>query len=175
MNTLADRRIFLGLQETGYGYIEWNLPEALEYQPGQPIPIVLQVTNPSTEDREYQLYVGLFDPETGELIPDTLGLIQVDEEDSFTIAGESYIQMEGEVTSDQTNVILSILLYDAASDTFPSYVAVQLLAPASGWDLTSVFGGFFAVAALGMMMPMVTGIFKEKERSRYCWIYNYQR
>jgi hypothetical protein len=161
MLTLAREGIVLGLQQAGYGYIEWNVPAALEYQPGQAIPIVLRVTNPSPEAREYQLYLGLFDPETGELIPDTLGLIRVDEKDSFTVAGGSYVEMEGEVTVDRTNVILAILLYDVASDTTPSYVATQLSAPAPGWDLTPLLAGVFAIAMVGMVAPMVTRLFKE--------------
>ena len=165
MLTLA-RGIALGLQQAGYGYIEWNLPGVLKYQAGQAIPVVLRVTNPSPEAREYQLYLGLYDPETRELIPETLQLVKVDEKDSFIVAGGSYVQMEGEVTFDRTNVIFAILLYDVASDTTPSYVATQLSAPAlapttPGWDLTPILGGVFAIAVLGMMVPMVTRLFKE--------------
>ena len=161
MLTLARTGVVRGLQQAGYGYIEWNLPEVLEYQAGQAIPMVLRVTNPSTEAREYQLYLGLYDPETGELIPDTLELVRVDEEDSFTIAGESYIEMEGEIAIDRTNVTLAILLYDVASETTPSYVATLLSAPVAGLDLTPVLGGFFAIAALGMMVPVIPEMFKE--------------
>jgi len=161
MLTLARTGIIRGLQQAGFGYIEWNLPEVLECQAGQAIPMVLRVTNPSTEAREYQFYLGLYDPETGELIPDTLELVEVNEEDSFTIAGESYVEMEGEIAIDRTNVTLAILLYDLASETTPSYVATLLSAPAAGLDLTPVFGGFFAIAALGMMVPAMTKMFKE--------------
>ncbi len=161
MLTLARTGVVVGLQQDGYGYIEWNLPEALEYQAEQALPMVLRVTNPSAEAREYQLYLGLYDPETGELIPDTLQLLLVNEEESFIISGESYIEMEGDVAIDRTNVTLAILLYDVASETTLSYVATLLTAPAAGSDLTPVLGGFFTIAALGMMMPAMTGTFKE--------------
>ena len=161
MLTLARTGVVVGLQQDGYGYIEWNLPEALEYQAEQALPMVLRVTNPSAEAREYQLYLGLYDPETGELIPDTLQLLLVNEEESFIISGESYIEMEGDVAIDRTNVTLAILLYDVASETTLSYVATLLTAPAAGSDLTPVLGGFFTIAALGMMMPAMTGMFKE--------------
>ena len=147
--------------QTGYGNIEWNLSGELEYQAGQAIPMVLKVTNPGAEAREYQLYLGLYDTETSELIPDTLEVINVNESDSFTVAGESYIQMEGEISLDRTDVILAILLYDVASDSIPGYVTVLLLSPSAGSDLSSVLGGFVAVAVLGMMIPMAGGVLKE--------------
>jgi len=161
MLRLAGTGIISSLQQAGYGYIEWNLPEVLEYQAGQAIPMMLRVTNPSIEAREYQLYLGLYDPETGELIADTLELVEVNEEDSFTVAGESYIEMEGDLAVDRSNVTLAILLYDVASETTSSYVATLLSTPAAGQDLTPVFGSIFAIAALGMMVPAMTGMSKE--------------
>jgi len=148
--------------QTGYGSIEWNLPGELEYQAGQAIPMVLIVTNPSPEAREYHLYLGLYDPETSELIPDTLEVIGVNESDSFTVAGESYIQMEGELSLESTGVILAILLYDVASDNVPGYVTVLLSSPDTGSsNLDSILGGMVAVMAIGMIVPMASGVFKE--------------
>jgi len=149
------------LQQAGYGSIAWNLPEGLEYQAGQVIPMVLEVTNPSPEAREYQLYLGLYDPETSELIPDTLEVINVNESDSFIIAGASYIQMEGEIVLDCTGIIQAVLLYDVASDSVPGYVAVLLSPPDAGSNLNSMLGGFVTIAAIGMMIPMVSETFKE--------------
>lgn len=161
MLTLAGKGIVRSLQQAGYGYIAWNLPEGLEYQAGQAIPMVLEVTNPGTEAREYQLYLGLYDPEISELIPDTLEVIQVNESDSLIIAGSSYIQMEGEIVLDRTSIILAVLLYDVASDSVPGYVAVLLSPPDAGTNLNSMLGGFVAVAAIGMIIPVVSETFKE--------------
>ena len=149
--------------QTGYGSIAWNLPGELEYQVGQAIPMVLEVTNPSAEAREYQLYLGLYDPETSELIPDTLEVISVNESDSFTIAGASYIEMEGEISLERTGITLAVLLYDVASDSVPGYVAVLLSPPNTGSGLSSILGGLIAVAVIGMMIPMAGGMLKEEE------------
>lgn len=140
--------------QSGYGSIAWNLPGELEYQVGQAIPMVLEVTNPSAEAREYQLYLGLYDPETGELVPDTLEVISVNESDSFIIASASYIQMEGEVSPDRTGIILAVLLYEVGSDSVPGYVEVLLSPPETGIDLSSILGGLVAVAVIGMIIPM---------------------
>ena len=161
MLTLARTGIVRGLQQIGYGYIEWNLPEALEYQAGQTIPMVLKVTNPGLEAREYQLYLGLYNTESGELIPDTLQLLLVNEEEGFTISGESYVEMEGEVIVDRANIILAIMLYDVASETTPGYVSIMLTAAAAELNLVPVINGMFGIAALGMMVPTVIEIFKE--------------
>jgi hypothetical protein len=163
MMGLLGKGIVLGVQQVGYGYIEWNLPGQLQYQPGEAIPMVLRVSNPSAEAREYQLYLGLFDPETRELIPDTMELIQVNGGNSFTVAGGSYIEMEGEVAVGQSNVILALLLYDVASDTVPSHLEASLVAPGAGLELTPLWGGMFALAAVGMMVPLITDVFREEK------------
>ena len=148
-------------QQVDYGYIEWNLPEAVEYQAGQVIPMVLKVTNPGLESREYRLYLGLYNIESGELIADTLQLLLVNEEEGFTISGGSYVEMEGEVSVDRDSVILVIMLYDVASDITPGYVSVMLTAAAAELNLVPVINGMFSIAALGMMVPSVIKIFKE--------------
>jgi len=163
MMGLPGKGIVLGIQQVGYGYIEWNLPGQLQYQPGEVIPMVLRVSNPSAEAREYQLYLGLFDPETRELIPDTMELIQVNGGNSFTVAGGSYIEMEGEVSVGQSNVILALLLYDVASDTVPSHLEASLVAPGGALELTPLWGGMFALAAVGMMVPLITDLFQEEK------------
>jgi len=160
MLTLSRTGLVRSLQQSGYGSIAWNLPEALEYQVGQAIPMVLEVTNPSTEAREYQLYLGLYDPATNELIPDTLEVIKVNESESFVIAGASFIQMEGEIVLDCSGIILAVLLYDVASDSVPGYVAVLLSPPDAGSNLSSMLGGFVAVAAIGMMIPVLSDTLK---------------
>ena len=160
ITTYAQGTVF-GLQQAGYGHIEWNLPQTLDYQPGQPILIVLRVTNPTPAAREYKLFKGLYDPQTKELIPETLGLITVDNRESFTVPGESWVQMEGEIVIDRSNVIFAIILYDVALNTPLTYVATHLVAPTPGLGLTPIIGGLFAVAVLGMMAMKVKGLFKE--------------
>ena len=157
----------VGLQ-AGYGHIDWNLPPTLEYQPGQPIHIVLRVINPGPETREYQLYKGLFDPLTGELIPNALWLLKVDQRESFTVPAGGWVQMEGEITVDRTGVILAIILFDVALATSIYYAAVHLLGVAPppalppGQDLAPILGGFLAVAVLGMMTMKMKGLLAER-------------
>jgi len=160
MLRLTASGVVSSLQQSGYGSIAWNLPEALEYQAGQAIPMVLEVSNPSTEAIEYQLYLGLYDSETNELIPDTLEVINVNESESFVIAGASYIQIEGEIVLDVTGIILAILLYDVGSDSVPGYVAVLLSPPDAGSNMSSMLGGFVAIAAIGMMIPVLSNTLK---------------
>jgi hypothetical protein len=149
------------------GTIEWDQPARQSYQAGQPLPIRLRVTNPTTGEREYQLYLGLYDPGTRQLIEGTLQVVAVDNQQSFTVPAQSYVAMEGEVTVDRTNVILALSLYDVAADGVVSQVATLLEGPApppsAGGGLEQLIPIVGLGLVAGMMVPM-TEMLRERRQ-----------
>lgn len=145
------------------GVLEWDQPERQRYQPNTPLAVRLRVTNPTDAAREYQLYMGLYHPETAQLIQGTYSLIKVDGQESFSVAASSYVEMQGEITVDRTNVFLGIFLHDVAADEVVSGVGTLLeAAPSIFEQLTPLIGVGVIGAAVGMVLPMTRKMFKKK-------------
>lgn len=152
------------------GTLEWDQPARQAYRAGTPLPMQLRVTNPTEGDRAYRLYLGLYDPQTQQLLPDTLQAIPVDGQESFTIPAQSYVVLQGDVTVDRTGVILALSLYDVAADAVVSQVATVLEGteappgtPGGGLDqIFPLLGGVMALGMMGAVVPMFTGMFKRQ-------------
>ena len=144
------------------GILEWNQPERQAYQAGASLSLSMVVSNPTAVVREYQLYLGLYDPDTGQLIEGTGGLILVDEKETFSVAAGGYVELQGSLTLDYTNVILAISLYDVAEGALASQVATLLEGESSMWEgIMPLMGGVLAIGMMGAMIPMTTKMFKK--------------
>ena len=156
-------------QQQELGSIEWNQPESQVYQPGQALAVEIHITNPTVADREYQLYLGLYNPDTQEVIPDTWNLIPVDGEPSFIVAAGAVAEMTGELTLDQTGVLLVVVLYDVATDLVVGVVTTLLEAPetqnpGTGLEnLMPLISGVMVMGMMGAILPMTTRMFRRKE------------
>lgn len=136
------------------GVLQWNQPERQTYQPGTPLGVRLRVANPTAADREYRLYLGLYDPQTGLLIQDTWSLIAVDGQEKFTVPAGSYVEMQGDITVDRTGVILGMALFDVATGEYVSVVETLLEAAPTIWDqLLPLVGLALAGGVVGAVIP----------------------
>jgi hypothetical protein len=167
MGTVEAQRI-AGLQQQQTGTLEWDQRPRQSYQPGTALPMALRVANPTDAGREYRLYLGLYDPQTRQLIPGTLEVVPVDGQQSFIVPARSSVQLQGDVTLDRTNVILALSLYDVVADAVVAQVATLLegAAPPPGGDggLGGVFTFIVPLLGLGLvfgvMGPMIKGLGK---------------
>ncbi|MBA7689880.1 hypothetical protein ES703_98399 [subsurface metagenome] len=87
------------------GELRWNLTSKTSHQAGATLAITFTIRNTTATEREYRVYIGLFDL-TGPVIT-TWPL-----PDSFVVAGESERSFSVNVKVDYSNCIMQSSLYD---------------------------------------------------------------
>jgi len=88
------------------GSISWNLPESLQFTPGDTITITLTITNPTEERRIYALPWALI--RSGVIV--SVGLVSVDDTDSWWIDGGESEEISFELSPEITDAYLNISL-----------------------------------------------------------------
>ncbi len=88
------------------GSISWNLPESLQFTPGDTITITLTITNPTEERRIYALPFALI--RNGVIL--SVGLVTVDDTTSWWIDGGETEEITFEVSPEITDAYFNISL-----------------------------------------------------------------
>lgn len=96
----------LQVNEVTRGSISWDLPESLQFTPGDTIPITVTITNPTEESRIYGLPFALI--RSGVII--SVGLVTVDDASSWWIDGGESEEISFELSPEITDCYLNMSL-----------------------------------------------------------------
>lgn len=88
------------------GSISWNLPESLQFTPGDTIPVTVTIANPTEERRIYALPWALI--RSGVIV--SVGLVSVDDTSSWWIDGGETEEISFELSPEITDAYFNISL-----------------------------------------------------------------
>ncbi len=141
------------------GSLEWNLTDQVTHRAGDVLTITFRITNPTTFSRSYQIFMALFDPNTGAVIEGTSGPISIDGENTFEVAGEGELTLVAPLKINYSNVLASASLYDVQSGEMAIGLRTVIVAPPGiGEQIAPITGFATEVMALGLVATVVTGI-----------------
>ena len=131
------------------GELAWSLTQRTAHQSGSVLSITFTITNPTTVEKQYQIWIGLFDV-SGSVIT-TFPL-----PDTFTIAGESEQTFTVSVKIDYSNCILQASLYDIETGEMVAALQTILDQPPSVIEqMSPVLMGAMVVGVIGAFVPKV--------------------
>ncbi len=158
------------------GNIFWDLPPWIVYAVGYDLGCTIYVANPTDTEKEYALMSRLSSNET--VISEEA--VKVFGYAWFKVDPKDFIKLRGALRSDESDVVLSVLLVERETQEIADSVSTSLVAPAvsalpptwPGAPGTTGTTGFDWSSMLGMMLPiMMLGIVasamkpsKEKEK-----------
>jgi len=136
------------------GELEWNLTQSTSHAAGEALNVTFKITNPTANERQYKIYIGLFDL-AGPVIT-TWPL-----PDTFVVPGESEQSITIGIEIDYSNCIMQASLYDIETGEMGAALQTVLEQPPSPIEqispaITAVVG----IAALGMIVSIIPGMLK---------------
>jgi len=132
--------------EGGFGSLSWNLLQKTAHNAGSTLSITFKIRNPSAADRQYQIYLGLFDL-SGSVIatwplPDTI-----------TVEGSSEKLVSPSVKIDYSNCILQASLCDVQTGGMGAALQTILEQPPSPIEqVAPVITAVSSIMAVGMIV-----------------------
>ena len=158
------------------GNIFWDLPPWIVYAPGYDLGCTIYVANATDIEKEYTLMSRLSSNETiiSEEAVKVFGFAW------FKVAPKDFIRLRGALRSDESDVILSVLLVERETEQIADSVSTSLVAPAvstlpptwpglpgepgeTGFDWSSMLMMVFPFMMLGMITPVLRPREEEKE------------
>lgn len=88
------------------GSITWNLPESIQFIPGDTIPVTVIITNPTDEMRLYFLAWSLI--RDGTII--SVGAVEIEDDEDWVVDADSSNELSFELSPEFTDCYLSISL-----------------------------------------------------------------
>ncbi len=155
------------------GTISWDLPESLEYSPGDTITVTVTITNPTDERRIYALPWALI---RGGVIV-AVGLVTVDDADSWWVDGGETEEISFEILLEITDAYLNISLLGGITleeeeeevveeiidslTTYLYYVEVSPLTITAQWT-QYIIPALIALGMVGSMLKTIVPTVKEE-------------
>ena len=134
------------------GELGWSLPHVTAHHAGSLLNITFEITNPTAAERQYQVYIGLFDL-SGPVIT-TFPL-----PDTFAVAGGSTQLFTVSIRIDYSNCILQGSLYDIETGRMGATLQTILEQPPSPIEQVSpVITGVTGLALVGMVAGIIPGL-----------------
>jgi len=147
MTTLVWALLSRAMMETGE--LAWNLTQRTAHRAGSVLSITFTITNPTSVEKQYQIWIGLFDL-SGPVIT-TFPL-----PDAFTVAGDSSQSFTVSVKVDYSNCVLQASLYDVETGMMGAALQTVLEQPPSPIEQTApAVTGMMVVGMMGAVLPMV--------------------
>lgn len=157
------------------GNIFWDLPPWIVYAAGYDLGCTIYVANPTDTEKEYTLMSCLTSNET--IISEEA--VKVFGYAWFKVNPKDFIRLRGALRSDDTDVILSVVLIERETEQIADSVSTSLVAPAvsalpptwpglpsepgvTGFDWSSMLTMIFPIVMLGVVASAVKPA-KEKE------------
>ncbi|MBN2240167.1 MAG: hypothetical protein JW712_10370 [Dehalococcoidales bacterium] len=147
------------------GNIFWDLSPWIVYTPGYDLGCTIYVANTTETEKEYTLVSRTSSGET--VISEEA--IKVFGNAWFTVAPGDFVRLRGSLRSDESDVVMSILLVERESEEVADVVFTSLVAPtesvlpptwpgtsstgSSGFDWNSMLMMLFPVMILGTLNP----------------------
>ena len=107
------------------GNVFWDLPPWIVYAPGYDLGCTIYVANPTDAEKEYTLMSRLSSNET--VISEEA--IKVFGYAWFKVAPNDFIRLRGALRSDESDVVLSVLLVERETEEITDSVSTSLVAP----------------------------------------------
>jgi len=159
------------------GNIFWDLPPWIVYAPGYDLGCTIYVANPTDSEKEYTLMSRLSSNDT--IISEEA--IKVFGFAWFKVDPKDFIRLRGAMRSDESDVVLSVLLVERETEQITDSVSTNLVAPAvsslpptwpglpgdsgtAGFDWNSMLMMMFPVMMFGVVSSAVKPG-KEKEET----------
>ena len=162
------------------GNIFWDLPSWNVYAAGYDLGCTIYVANPTDTEKEYTLMSRLSSNETviSEEAVKVFGFAW------FKVDPKDFVRLRGALRSDESDVVLSVLLVERETEQIADSVSTSLVAPAvsalpptwpgapgepgaTGFDLSSLMGMMLPLIMFGMMgMVLVPALRPGKEKKR---------
>ena len=145
------------------GNIFWDLPPWIVYSAGYDLGCTIYVANPTDTEKEYTLMSVLSANET--VISEEA--VKVFGYAWFKVAPKDFVRLRGALRSDETDVVMSVLLVERETEEVADSVFTSLVAPAvsalppswPGSPETSETTSFDWSSVLTMMFPiMILGV-----------------
>ena len=133
------------------GELAWNLAQKTAHHAGSALSITFTITNLTTVEKQYQVWIGLFDL-SGPVIT-TFPL-----PDTFTLAGEASQSFTVSVGIDYSNCVLQASLYDI--ETGGMGAALQTILEQPPNIVEQISPALMGVVVVGMMGAFITKVLK---------------
>ena len=137
------------------GSISWNLPATMSYTPGTPIPVRVEITNPTDIDRSYQLVEQVLQGST--LLQEDI--VPIEGRDWFVIPAGYAATIDGAITIGATDVTYRLKLLEQSTVETVGSVAVTLTGSGSsgtpGISFADIMGPMVGVMAMGLVAGML--------------------
>jgi len=147
MTTVIWSLLSRAMMETGE--LAWNLAQRTAHRAGSVLSITFTITNPTDIEKQYQIWIGLFDL-SGPVIT-TFPL-----PDTFTVAGDNSQSFTVSVKVDYSNCVLQASLYDIETGRMGAALQTILEQPPSLIEQTApAITGVMVVGMMGAVLPMV--------------------
>jgi hypothetical protein len=156
------------------GNIFWDLPPWIVYAAGYDLGCTIYVANPTDTEKEYALMSRLLSNET--VISEEA--VKVFGYAWFKVDPKDFIRLRGALRSDESDVVLSVLLVERETQEIADSVSTSLVAPAvstlpptwpgapgtttTGFDWSSLMAMMLPIMMLGIVASTVKPS-KEKE------------
>ena len=157
------------------GNIFWDLPPWIVYAVGYDLGCTIYVANPTDTEKEYALMSRHSSNET--VISEEA--VKVFGYAWFKVDPKDFVRLRGALRSDESDVVLSVLLVERETQEIADSVSTSLVAPAvstlpptwpgapgtttTGFDWSSMLMMMFPLIMLGMVAPALRPERKEKE------------
>jgi len=146
------------------GNVFWDLPPWIVYAPGYDLGCTIYVANPTDTEKEYTLMSRL--SSNGTVISDEA--VKVFGFAWFKVAPNDFIRLRGALRSNESDVVLSVLLVERETEQIADSVSTSLVAPTvsalpptwpgspgatgtPGFDLSSMLAMMFPIMMLGVV------------------------
>jgi urea transporter len=134
------------------GRLGWNLEQRVSHRAGEILQFTVSIENTTGEEREFQVWIGLFTLEGSVITTFPLP-------DTFTVAAGATTSFNLAVKIDYSNCILQASLYDIETGEMGAALQTTLEQPPSLIDQVS--SPLVGVAVVGMMGAFIPKILKD--------------
>jgi len=129
------------------GRLGWNLAQRVSHRAGGILQFTVTIENTTGEEREFQVWIGLFTLEGSVITTFPLP-------DTFTVAAGGTISFNLSVKIDYSNCILQASLYDIETGEMGAALQTILEQPPSPIEqLSPALTGMMAVGMIGTIIP----------------------
>jgi len=129
------------------GKLGWNLAQRVSHRAGEILQFTVSIENTTGEEREFQVWIGLFSLEGSVITTFPLP-------DTFTVAAGATTSFNLSVKIDYSNCILQASLYDIETGEMGAALQTTLEQPPSVVDQVSpAIVGAMVVGMIGAIIP----------------------
>jgi hypothetical protein len=134
------------------GKLGWNLVQRVSHRAGEILQFTVSIENTTEEEREFQVWIGLFSLEGSVITTFPLP-------DTFTVAAGAATSFNLSVKIDYSNCVLQASLYDVQTGEMGAALQTILEQPPSLIDQVSP--PLMGMAVVGMMGAFIPKILKD--------------